>query len=108
MFNFAYLSADILLIFLNVTLLMRMHFENIAWPIIAIAIPATGYLALADFTLYFHWFHADTTYLFTERILVYKTAIATGLALSLIRVPIVRLRVRTTPTTEEEKLGGKT
>jgi hypothetical protein len=109
MFNFMYLSADILLIILNVFLIQRMHFENIAWPIIAFAIPASAYLAIIDFALYYHWFAAwETPYLFSTRILVYKGVIITGLFLSLVRPPIVQLTIKIREkVTEKERLGGK-
>ena len=87
-------------------LLRRMHFENIAWPIIAVAILASIYLTIVDSTLFFHWFYwEDIIFIFSERILVYKFMIMSGLILSLTRVPIVHLKLRS--KTEQERLAGK-
>jgi hypothetical protein len=94
------------LIFLNVLLIKRMHFENIAWPIIAVAIPASTYLAVIDLNLYYQWFGISRGYLFSDRILIYKGMILAGLFLSLVRPPVVYLRLRPRKT-DAERLGGK-
>jgi hypothetical protein len=85
-----------------------MHFENIAWPIIAVAIPASLYLTVIDFSLYYNWWwwNLDASYVFSHRIGIYKTMIAIGLALSLVRPPVVYLKLRPQKT-DTERLGGK-
>jgi hypothetical protein len=102
------MGLNVLLLVLNILLLRRMHFENIAWPIIAVAIPASLYLTVIDFALYysFWWWNFDVDYVFSHRIGIYKTMIAIGLVLSLIRPPVVYLKLRPRRTVEE-KLGGK-
>lgn len=109
MFNFIYVVSDVLLVVLNTLLLKDMHFENVAWPIIALAIPASLYLALIDIDLYYNylWFNWDPTYLFSTKILIYKLVIAAALLLSVIRIPIVHLDYRFRRRTEKERLGGK-
>jgi hypothetical protein len=108
MFDFIYLSSNVLLIVLNLLLIRKMHFENIAWPIIAIAIPASAYLAAIDFALYYDWYSwFEEEYLFSSRILIYKVMIVMGLILSLIRLPIVRLEIRSRSRTDIERLAGR-
>src|SRR5688572_12537116 len=107
MFNIAYLGSDVLLVLLNILLIRRMHFENIAWPVIAVAVLASIYIMLIDFTLYYNWFGISSEFLFSHRVGIYKSMIVTGLVLSLIRIPVVRIMNRVTKRTNKERLGGR-
>ncbi len=93
MFNFAYLASDVLLIVLNVALLYCLKFTARTWPLIGVAIIASTYIALVDFNLYYQWFDYDTDYLFSAHVLIYKAMIVVGLLLSILRPPIVILKV---------------